>query len=196
VTLETKAPAAIAVREPEAAPDLATHVVLVDEHDVERGTAPKLQAHREGWLHRACSVFVFDGARRLLLQRRAEGKYHSAGLWSNTCCGHPGPGEAPLQAAHRRLREEMGFDCPLRRCFPFVYEANVGQGLVEHEYDHVFLGWFNGDVVPNVDEVGDWKWEHLSTVRDDVAAHPDLYTAWFSMALPRVIDCAGIDRTT
>jgi len=115
-------------------------LVRVDEHDQEIGVVEKMSAHREGVLHRAFSVFVFDRSGRLLLQRRALDKYHSGGLWSNTCCSHPGPGERPIDAAHRRLEEEMGFDCPLTGGYAFTYRVDVGNGLVEHEFDHVFVG--------------------------------------------------------
>ena len=120
-------------------------LVAVDAHDRPTGTVHKIRAHREGILHRAFSIFVFDDADRLLLQRRALRKYHSGGLWSNTCCSHPRPGEQVLDAAHRRLREEMGFDCALDTAFSFVYRAELEGGLVEHEYDHVLLGRLAGD---------------------------------------------------
>src|SRR5918997_6014944 len=124
-------------------------VILVDERDRVLGASGKLRAHREGALHRAFSVFVFDGEGRLLLQKRARGKYHSAGLWSNTACGHPRPGEATREAARRRLREEMGFDCGLREAFQFLYRAELGGALVEHEYDHVLIGAHEGDPSPD-----------------------------------------------
>ncbi|HEX7957304.1 MAG TPA: isopentenyl-diphosphate Delta-isomerase, partial [Pyrinomonadaceae bacterium] len=115
-------------------------LILVDADDRELGAGEKLEVHRAGALHRAFSVFVFDGRGRLLMQRRAAGKYHSGGLWSNTACGHPRPGEATRAAARRRLREEMGLDCELSAAFEFVYRAELGDSLVEHEYDHVFVG--------------------------------------------------------
>ncbi|MGH9350142.1 MAG: isopentenyl-diphosphate Delta-isomerase [Vicinamibacterales bacterium] len=166
--------------------DVATKLVLVDERDVAVGIADKLQAHHDGLLHRACSVFVFDDSHRLLLQRRADGKYHSGGLWSNTCCGHPLPGEAPIQAAHRRLREEMGFDCQLRSRGCFVYRADVGNGLIEHEYDHLFVGRFAGVPAPNVDEVSAWRWESVGTVVQELRTRPDDYTKWVHGALDSV----------
>jgi isopentenyl-diphosphate Delta-isomerase len=168
-----------------------TAVVLVDERDVPCGTAGKLEVHQTGVLHRACSVFVFDAVGRLLLQRRALGKYHSGGCWSNTCCGHPLPGESPLEAAHRRLREEMGFDCTLRPWCEFRYQADLGDGLVEHEYDHVFVGRYDRAPMPNLDEVGDWAWASLEAVQQDIAEQPDRYTKWFPIALACVIEFAG-----
>lgn len=162
---------------------MAEHVVLVDRDDREVGTAEKLTAHAQAKLHRALSVFVSDGAGRLLLQRRARGKYHSGGLWSNTCCGHPRPDETVDAAAHRRLREEMGFDCPLERAFAFTYRADVGGGLVEHEHDHVFVGRFDGTPRPDPREVEVWRWVPVTEVLEDLDAHPDHYTAWFRLAL-------------
>lgn len=158
-------------------------VALVDEHDREIGSEEKLTVHRRGTLHRAVSVFVFDRDGRLLLQRRAATKYHSAGRWSNTCCGHPRPGESPHAAARRRLREEMGFDCPLEPAFTFVYRAEVGNGLEEHEYDHVFAGRFDGVPEPDAAEVADWRWETMDRVRADQRQHPDMYTVWFGILL-------------
>jgi isopentenyl-diphosphate delta-isomerase len=159
------------------------YVVLVDESDREIGTSEKLPAHFEGRLHRAFSVFVFDPIGRLLLQRRAATKYHSALLWSNTCCGHPRPGEPVQEAAHRRLREEMGIDCLLRAAFRFTYHADLQHGLVEHEYDHVFVGRFEGIPVPNPDEVEEWRWAEVADVIADLGANAGRYTAWFGIAL-------------
>ncbi|MFQ6046363.1 MAG: isopentenyl-diphosphate Delta-isomerase [Gemmatimonadales bacterium] len=158
-------------------------VVLVDERDRERGSSPKLAAHVVGELHRAFSVFVFDPQGRLLLQRRALGKYHSAGLWSNTCCGHPRPGEPVAKAAHRRLREEMGIDCLLRPAFDFIYRAELENGLIEHEYDHVFVGRFAGVPAPNPDEVAEWRWASVSAVTAELESEPARYTAWLRIAL-------------
>jgi isopentenyl-diphosphate delta-isomerase len=158
-------------------------VVLVDEADHEIGIDHKERAHRQGRLHRAFSVFVFDRLGRLLLQQRARDKYHSGGLWSNTCCSHPRPGEAVMAAAHRRLREEMGFDCPLRWSFAFIYEAPVGGGLVEHEYDHVCVGSFDGEPACDSREVAAWRWETVDVVRQDIAVRPDAYAVWFRIAL-------------
>ena len=160
-------------------------VVLVDEHDAELGTAEKQQAHREGRLHRAISVFVVDGAGRLLLQRRAAGKYHSGGQWTNTCCSHPRPGEPVDAAALRRLREEMGIAAELRPAFTFLYRADVGGGLTEHELDHVFVGRYEGDAHPDPDEVDGWRWVPVDELRADVDAHPERYTPWFRIVMSR-----------
>lgn len=159
------------------------HVILVNERDERIGVAPKLAAHVQGRLHRAFSVFVFDPAGRMLLQRRAARKYHSGGLWSNTACGHPRPGERTRAAAARRLYEEMGFRCALRRRGTLVYRADVAPGLVEHEIDHLFVGAYSGEPVPSADEVAEWRWADTATLRTEVAASPERYTVWFALAL-------------
>jgi isopentenyl-diphosphate delta-isomerase len=165
---------------------LSEQVILVDEHDRELGAGEKLEAHRAGALHRAFSVFVFDAAGRLLLQKRARAKYHSGGLWSNTCCGHPRPGEATPAAARRRLMEEMNFDCELREAFGFLYRAELDGGLVEHEYDHVFVGRFEGEPAPDAAEVEDWRWLTLDALREDLRRSPDNYSYWLRLALERL----------
>jgi len=158
-------------------------VILVDEHDHEAGTMEKMQAHTEGRLHRAISVFVFNSKNELLLQRRAAGKYHSAHLWTNTCCSHPRPGEAVLDAATRRLKEEMGMVCTLKESFSFVYKAQLDNNLTEYEYDHVFTGI--SDAVPNPDnsEVAAWKYISISSLKLDIDLHPGNYTEWFKICL-------------
>lgn len=163
--------------------DTQEQVVLVDAEDREIGVGAKDHVHRCGSLHRAFSIFVFDGRGNLLLQRRANSKYHSAGLWSNTCCGHPRPGESTRTAPHRRLREEMGFDCDLVDIFSFIYRAELENGIVEHEYDHVFLGEYDG--TPSVDpmEVAEWKFVPMSTLIPDIGARPDDYTYWLKAIL-------------
>ncbi|HEV2147893.1 MAG TPA: isopentenyl-diphosphate Delta-isomerase [Longimicrobiaceae bacterium] len=169
----------------------AEMVVLVDERDRETGVAEKLAAHREGRLHRAFSVFVFDQAGSLLLQRRADGKYHSAGLWTNTCCSHPRPGEAVEDAAHRRLAEEMGFDCELRPAFTFVYRADFPDGLVEHELDHVLVGRWSGSPAPDAEEVGGWRWAAPGELLREMEADPEAFTHWFRIALPELLERQG-----
>jgi isopentenyl-diphosphate Delta-isomerase len=160
-------------------------VVLVDESDAEVGTLEKQRAHAEGRLHRALSVFVLNARGEMLLQRRASAKYHSGGLWTNACCSHPRPGEPVDVAARRRLREEMGFECPLQPAFAFVYRAEVGDGLVEHEYDHVFLGRYDGEPAPSADEVDDWRWASVQQLADEVAAAPERFTPWFRIVFAR-----------
>ena len=162
------------------------NVILVDLHDHEIGTKKKLKAHLDGDLHRALSVFLFNGKGQWLLQKRALGKYHSSGLWTNTCCSHPRPSESALDAAQRRLKEEMGITSELTPLFTFIYRAELDSNLIEHEFDHVFVGRFNGDPLPNPEEVADWKWIDYDELKQDVAAHPHNYTAWFKLILERV----------
>ena len=163
-------------------------VILVDEHDREVGTAEKLAAHRDGRLHRAFSVFVFNQDHELLLQQRAFEKYHSAGLLSNTCCSHPRPGEPTLQAAHRRLQEEMGFDCPLTHAFEFRYRVRLDAGLYEHEFDHVLVGRFDGAPDPDPGEVASWRWASVPAVARELDASPERYTYWFRLAFAQAVD--------
>ena len=164
------------------------HVILVDAHDTPVGTAEKLEAHQTGRLHRAFSVFVVNDRGELLLQRRAGGKYHSGGLWSNTCCSHPRPGEATDAAARRRLAEEMGFTCTVEPAFTMIYRAHVGRGLIEHEYDHVFVGHWNGNPEPDPAEVDGWRWIAPAELRGEVARHPQRFTYWFRVALTELLD--------
>lgn len=160
-------------------------VILVDERDRQVGSAEKMRAHAEGLLHRAFSIFVFDGRGRLLLQQRAISKYHSGGLWSNTCCGHPRPGETIAAAARRRLAEEMNFGCDLRDGFKFLYRAELDNGLTEHEYDHVLVGSFEGEPLPNPAEVGAWRWAEMDELLCDLRERPEDYSYWLRVALDR-----------
>lgn len=168
-------------------------VILVDGHDSPIGSAEKLAAHREGTLHRACSVFLFNARAELLLQRRAAVKYHSPGLWSNSCCGHPRPGEGTVHAARRRLREEMGVECALSASTAILYRAPLGDGLQEHEFDHIFVG--RSDAMPslNPEEVDAFAWRDLDTLLPDLRNHGDQYTAWFAPALRALIESSAID---
>ncbi len=154
-------------------------VILVDESDHSIGTMEKLKAHQDGLLHRAFSVFVFNDNNELLLQRRAIGKYHSEGLWTNTCCSHPFPGETVLSAAHRRLQEEMGFDCELKQAFHFIYRVDLDNDLTEHELDHVLVGYYSQNPHLNKNEVSEFKWMSLNQIRTDIKANPEKYTYWF-----------------
>jgi isopentenyl-diphosphate delta-isomerase len=154
-------------------------VIIVDPNDVPIGTAPKLKAHRNGLRHRAISVVIGDQRGRVLLHRRAAGKYHSGGLWTNTCCSHPRPGERAIDAAVRRLAEEMGIICPLSFIFSMNYRAEVSNGLVEDEIVHVFGGHFSGTPTPNPLEVSDWCWKPFIEIERDVDERPEIYTVWF-----------------
>lgn len=153
-------------------------VTLVNQYDQPIGASEKIQAHVDGALHRAFSIFVFNQSNEVLLQRRASSKYHSRGLWSNTCCGHPRPEEGLNKAAHRRLQEEMGFDCVLNKAFSFIYKAALDNNLVEHEFDHVFVGSFHGNPVINIDEADDYKWVSIDTLKAGLAEEPASYTYW------------------
>lgn len=159
-------------------------VVLVDRTDAPLGTMEKLEAHKQGLLHRAFSVFVFNSDKELMLQRRATHKYHSGGLWTNTCCSHPRPAESVEAAAHRRLQEEMGFDCPLQHAFHFIYNAHLDHNLVEHELDHVFLGTYDGPTVPNPDEVAEVRFITMEQLNHELLTQPEHYTEWFKIAVP------------
>jgi isopentenyl-diphosphate delta-isomerase len=154
-------------------------VILVDASDMPLGSAPKLDAHRRGLKHRAVSALVRNSSGLLLLQRRATGKYHSAGQWTNACCSHPRPGESAAVAVRRRLAEEMGIDCVLEPLFTISYRATVSNDLIEDEIVHVFAGTYDGLVVPDPAEVSAWKWLSLSDVVADQRWQPDAYTVWF-----------------
>lgn len=161
-------------------------VILVDAQDIERGTMEKMEAHRSSNLHRAFSIFIFNSGQQLLLQQRAAAKYHSGGLWTNTCCSHPQPGEELIDAAIRRLQEEMGFTTTLFKAFEFVYEASFSNGLIEHEYDHVLIGKYDGLVQPNAEEVSNYCYQNLEEIRAGFSLRPGNYTEWFKIALPKL----------
>ncbi len=162
-------------------------IILVDENDKEIGIDEKIKVHREGKLHRAFSIFVFNSKGELLLQKRAKTKYHSGGLWTNTCCSHPRAGESLGKNVHRRLKEEMGFDCELTEIFSFTYHATFDNHLIEHEYDHVFIGKFDGEPSPSPEEVDNWKWMDMEELKADVQKNPDNYTYWFKTAIDKVL---------
>lgn len=161
-------------------------MVLVDEQDRALGVAEKLHAHREGLLHRAFSIYIFNSRNELLLQKRSAGKYHAAGLWTNTCCGHPLPDEGIEHAAHRRLVEEMGFDCLLEKKFECRYETPVGNGMIENEYLHVFFGWHEGRVAINEQEAEDFKHVPVRELEQQIGKSPQQYTPWFRIILPHL----------
>lgn len=162
-------------------------VILVDESDNQLGLMEKMEAHEKGLLHRAFSVFVLDKNGDLLLQQRAKSKYHSGGLWTNTCCSHPRDGETTIAAAHRRLEEEMGFDCEIEKMFHFIYRAELDQGLTEHELDHLFVGYSDVDPNINPDEVESWKRMPIEAVEEDIKANPQEYTEWFKIIYDRFL---------
>lgn len=156
-------------------------VILVNYNDEPIGVMNKLEAHEKAMLHRAFSVFVLNKNNEIMLQQRAEHKYHSPLLWTNTCCSHQREGEGNVQAGERRLMEEMGFCTDLRVLFSFIYKAPFDNGLTEHELDHVMIGYFDGEPVINQDEVHGWKWLSIEAVRLDIAQNPDIYTVWFKI---------------
>jgi isopentenyl-diphosphate delta-isomerase len=158
--------------------DTVEQVVLVDDRDRPVGLCDKLEAHRRGVLHRAFSVFLFDSGGRMLLQRRAAEKYHSAGAWANSCCGHPRHREDDRVAAERRTFEELGIHCPLTPAGTHVYRASVGPGLVEHEYVHLFVGRFDGSADPEPAEVAETAWMTPQAIRAAIAERPEQYSAW------------------
>lgn len=160
-------------------------VILVDEQDNILGEMEKMEAHEKGLLHRAFSVFVFNNSNQLLLQRRALNKYHSGGLWTNTCCSHPRKGEKLIDAGMRRLQEEMGFTTSLKEQFSFIYYAKLDQGLIEHELDHVLFGRFNELTAFNTEEVMDAKFVELKELEENIIANPQLYTEWFKIIFER-----------
>lgn len=165
---------------------MAEEIILVDENDKEIGFGEKLKVHQEGKLHRCFSIFVFNSYGQMLIQKRAKTKYHSGGLWTNTCCSHPGKGEALESAAHRRLKEEMGFDCDIKEAFSFIYKAKLDHELFEHEYDHVFIGKFNREPVLNSEEADDYKCVYLNDLKKNIKRCPDDYTIWFKIAMEKI----------
>ena len=169
-------------------------LVLVDENDNEVGVMDKWSAHTTGVLHRAFSLFVFNTKGELLLQQRADEKYHSAGLWSNTCCSHPLKGEAIETVIHRRLKEEMGMICDVVFKFSFIYKASFDNGLTEHELDHVYFGKTNMEPVPVPAEVKDWKYISLKDLEEDIKKNPGSYCAWLKICLPDVIKHKNEDK--
>jgi isopentenyl-diphosphate delta-isomerase len=154
-------------------------VILVDAQDNPIGLMPKMEAHKKGVLHRAFSVFILNTNNELMLQQRALHKYHSPGLWTNTCCSHQREGESNIAAGKRRLQEEMGVEAELHEITSFIYKASFDNGLTEHELDHIMIGHYDGLPNINSDEVASWKWMPIEAVRDDINQHPEKYTAWF-----------------
>ncbi|MFD1063389.1 isopentenyl-diphosphate Delta-isomerase [Winogradskyella litorisediminis] len=156
-------------------------VILVNEKDEQIGLMPKMEAHEKAVLHRAFSVFIFNDKNELMLQQRALHKYHSPGLWTNTCCSHQRDGETNLEAGKRRLEEEMGFTTDLKETISFIYKAPFDNGLTEHELDHIMVGHYQSEPNINKEEVEAWKWMHLEDVKTDIKQNPEVYTAWFKI---------------
>jgi isopentenyl-diphosphate Delta-isomerase len=157
------------------------NVILVNEFDEQIGLMPKMEAHEKALLHRAFSVFIFNDANELMLQQRAFDKYHSPGLWTNTCCSHQREGESNIQAGKRRLKEEMGFVVDLQESISFIYKAPFDNGLTEHEFDHILIGKYNKKPYVNEHEVANWKWMPIEDVKNDILLRPEIYTEWFKI---------------
>ncbi len=161
-------------------------VILVNENDTVTGMAGKMEAHKKGLLHRAFSIFVFNSHGEMLIQQRAIQKYHSGGLWTNACCSHPQPGEETGVAAKTRLKEEMGFEIPVSKIFDFVYRTQFNNGLTEYEFDHVFVGEYEGVVAYDKNEVMDVCYKSMPELRHSLLSNPEKYTAWFHLAFPKM----------
>lgn len=176
---------------------LNSPVVLVDAEDQQIGLMPKLEAHQKGVLHRAFSVFIFNSKGEVLMQQRAFGKYHSEGLWSNTCCSHPLPLEDTADAARRRLKEEMGMDTDVHFLYSFLYKSELDKGLIEHELDHVFWRLSDQKPVLNAQEVADYKYLTPEDLSKDLKIHPERYTEWLKICFDEVIakiDSDGLQK--
>jgi isopentenyl-diphosphate delta-isomerase len=161
-------------------------VILVTEKDEAIGIMEKMEAHKKGLLHRAFSVFIFDSKGKMLLQQRSAEKYHGSQLWSNTCCSHPSPNETIEAAAVRRLYEEMGFSTELKKIFEFIYKASVENNLIEHEYDHVLVGEYEGEININKTEVAAYYYEEMATLKQKLKTDPEKFTTWFRIAYPAI----------
>jgi len=173
-----------------------SQVILVDASDTPTGVMDKMEVHEKGLLHRAFSIFIFNSAGEMLLQQRALEKYHSGGLWTNACCSHPQPEENTDSAAHRRLQQEMGFDTSLHKAFTFTYRSGFDNGLTEHEYDHVYVGTWNGPLILDTSEVMDHRYVSMDLLRNWMNTQPEDFTAWFKIAFPMVEDyLAGTSST-
>ena len=167
---------------------MTEYVVLVDELDNKVGLMEKMEAHINPTLHRAFSIFIFNSKNEMLLQQRALSKYHTPGLWTNTCCSHPRDGESLHDATNRRLQEEMGMQCELKEAFSFIYKADVMQGLVEHEFDHVFIGTSDDLPIINKDEVESFRYDTVENIKADIERNPKNYTAWFKIAFDKLLE--------
>lgn len=167
---------------------MTEYVVLVDELDNKVGLMEKMEAHINPTLHRAFSIFIFNSKNEMLLQQRALSKYHTPGLWTNTCCSHPRNGESLHDATKRRLQEEMGMQCELKEAFSFIYKADVMQGLVEHEFDHVFIGTSDDLPIINKDEVESFRYDTVENIKADIERNPQNYTAWFKIAFDKLLE--------
>lgn len=163
-------------------------VVHINDKNEVLGYVPKMEAHEKGLLHRAFSVLLFNSKGEWLIHRRALDKYHSPGLWTNTCCSHPFPSEATSTAAHRRLEEEMGMKCKIEKLFSFTYKAEFDNGLTEHEYDQVFIGFTDVKPVINKEEVCDWRYVSQDRLAEEINNYPENFTEWFKILFPKAVE--------
>ena len=171
-----------------------TEVILVNEEDTVLGSVEKMEAHQKALLHRAFSIFIFNSKGEMLLQQRALNKYHSGGLWTNACCSHPQPGETTIDAAVKRLQEEMGFTTTITKAFDFIYKVPFENGLTEYEFDHVFVGDYEDVIHVNPHEVSDYCYKTIVEIRSSLESHPQKYTAWFKIAFPKLEDYLATER--
>lgn len=170
------------------------HVILVDENDNALGLMPKMEAHEKALLHRAFSVFIFNSRNELMLQQRALHKYHSPGLWTNTCCSHQRDGESNIEAGKRRLMEEMGFVTEMEETTSFIYKAPFDNGLTEHELDHILIGYYEDAPNINLDEVAAWKWMSLEDIKADMSINSEVYTAWFKIIFDKFYEFINVNQ--
>ncbi len=170
-------------------------LILVDDNDQQIGRMGKEEAHARGVKHRAFSVFLFNKNNELLIQQRAFSKYHTPGLWANTCCSHPRDGETTQEATHRRLIFEMGIDAPLTHVYEMAYEAHFDNGVIENEYDHVYLGRYDENPVPNADEVNDYRWISLDDLKFEMETEPEKYTFWFKKIIKEFDFAATLSKS-
>mgnify|MGYP003666343798 CR=1 FL=1 len=169
-------------------------VILVNENDEQIGLMPKMEAHEKALLHRAFSVFIFNDKNELMLQQRALSKYHTPGLWTNTCCSHQREGESNIEAGTRRLQEEMGFTTDLKETISFIYKAPFDNGLTEHELDHILIGHYDDVPKINPDEVETYKWMTLDAVKKDMVLNPGIYTAWFKIIFEKFYEHINVTK--
>lgn len=165
---------------------MTEYLILVDENNKPWGKLEKLLVHQLGLLHRAFSIFIFNSKAELLLQQRADDKYHSGGLWTNTCCSHPRFGEEISWAIERRLNEEMGMSCKTNFAFSFIYKVTFTNGLTEHEFDDVYFGMSDELPLPEKAEVKNWRYMSIKNLETDIHIHPEIYTEWLKICLPQV----------
>ena len=163
------------------------YVIQVDINDKFEGVVEKIEAHKKGILHRAVSVLIFNSNGEMLLQQRAFNKYHSGGKWSNTSCTHPNPGESTKEASLRRLEEEMGITANLSHLYSFVYKVKLDNQMIEHEFDHVYVGVTDKKPTLNPDEACSYKYVSIQKIQEDIESNPHQFSAWFKLIFNQLI---------